>query len=146
MQMSVDFNDNNLSQFLQGASERIDKRIKAGVQAVSREMVREVTGREGLSKYPRHKKGTPTPSPVGEPPAQVTTNLRRSVKIQPARRIGFGNYEQTVQNTAIYARVQEFGSSRIPKRPFMAPARKRTMQKADKLFVRAVILEVKRGK
>lgn len=146
MQTGATFDDNGLGKHLQGMSARIDKRVKAGVQAISRDFVREVTGREGLSKYPRHSRGTPTPSPAGDVPAQVTTMLRKSNQIQPAVRIGFGVYQQTVQNNAVYARIQEFGGSNTPARPFMRPAKIRTMAKADKLFKQAVLLEVKRGK
>ena len=146
MQTGMTYDDGGLGKHLQGLSARIDNRVKAGVQAVSREFMREVTGKEGLSKYPRHKRGTPTPSPAGEPPAQVSTMLRKSMQIRPAVRIGFGIYEQTVQNGAVYARIQEFGSSRTPARPFMRPAKNRTMKKADRLFKQAVLLEVKRGK
>jgi HK97 gp10 family phage protein len=115
---------------------QVDTAVRKATNAVAAELKREITGKEGLSKYGRHKKGTDTPSPAGEPPAQVTTNLRRSIKIYTAKKIGFGQYSQAVMPTAIYAHAQERGTDRLPKRPYMKPARDRIMKqkKAQAIF------------
>jgi hypothetical protein len=130
--------------------ERLDALVRQSVQAVSLEAVRELTGRDGLSKYGRHKRGTPTPSPAGEPPAQVSTMLRKSVAIMPVRRVGFAHYTQSTMPTMVYARVQELGdpSRNIPARPFVRPARDRMVSsgKVREIFAKKLIKEMnKRG-
>jgi hypothetical protein len=128
--------------------EKLDLLVKQGVQNVSKQALREITGKEGLSKYGRHKKGTPTTSPAGEPPAQMTTMLRRSVTIMPMRRIGFGHYTQETMPTMVYARVQELGdlSRGIPARPYIAPARNRLVMsgRAKEIFAQGIKKEMNR--
>jgi HK97 gp10 family phage protein len=117
---------------------QVNTAVRKATNAVAAELKREITGKEGLSKYGRHKKGKDTPSPSDgkSPPAQVTTNLRRSIKIYTAKKIGFGQYSQSVMPTAVYARAQERGTDRLPARPYMKPARDRIMKqkKAQAIF------------
>ena len=143
MQVKVDFNDHHLIKQFQAMPETIDRAVRVAVNKVTAEARREITGSEGLSKYGRHQAGTPTPSPPGEPPAQVTTNLRRSIKAYPARKEGFGKYSAYVEPTAIYARAQELGTATMPARPFMHPARERMNRKASKIFRDALYVELK---
>jgi len=116
----------------------LDIAVKKGLAQVTSEMVRETTGPLGLSKYPRHKPGTKTDSPPGEPPAQITTDLRRSIRFGTARRKGFAFYEQDVDaGRMVYAAAQEFGvPGRLPKRPFLAPAFSRitSNRRAENIF------------
>jgi HK97 gp10 family phage protein len=143
MQVKVDFNDHHLIKQIQAMPEAVDKAVRMAVNKVTAEARREITGSEGLSKYGRHQAGTPTSSPPGEPPAQITTNLRRSIKISPARKIGFGKYSGYVEPTAIYAKAQELGTATMPARPFMHPARERMDRKATRIFRDALYVELK---
>ena len=71
-----------------------------------------------------HRRGTPTPEPPGNPPSVITGTLRRSIKTEGPRRIGFGSYEAQVGPTVVYARVQELGGgpSDLPARPYLKPS------------------------
>lgn len=133
----------------------LDTAVRKAVAKLSGLAVKEITGREGLSKYPRHAAGTKTPSPAGEPPAQMTTMLRRTVTIMPMRRVGFAHYAQETMPTMAYARIQELGgtvnlpnggTAIIPARPYVAPARKRLVDsgRAKEVFREHVIRELMR--
>ena len=133
----------------------LDTAVRKAVAKLSGLAVKEITGREGLSKYPRHAAGTKTPSPAGEPPAQMTTMLRRTVTIMPMRRVGFAHYAQETMPTMVYARIQELGgtvnlpnggTAIIPARPYVAPARKRLVDsgRAKEVFRDHVIRELMR--
>lgn len=74
-----------------------------------------------------HMAGTPTPSAPGEPPALVTGNLRRSIKVTGPQRIGPQTWRGEVGPSAVYGRIQELGgwvdqSRFLPARPYMQPA------------------------
>jgi hypothetical protein len=68
-----------------------------------------------------HKKGTPTPSSPGQPPTNITGNLRRSISSSVKR--GFGlSYIATVGPTMIYSRALELGmGDDNVKYPFVLP-------------------------
>lgn len=133
----------------------LDAAVRKAVAKLSGEAQREMTGTKGLSKYARHAAGTPTPSPPGEPPAQVSTMLRRTVTMMPTRRVGFAHYTQDTMPTMTYARIQELGGvirlanggmAIIPARPFVAPARKRLTDggRATRIFREQVVKELMR--
>lgn len=78
-----------------------------------------------LSTY-SHPKGTKTPSAPGEPPAVVSGQLRRSIKVVGPRPIGGGTWEAQIGPTAAYGRIQELGGeiwtgATLPPRPYLAP-------------------------
>ena len=73
-----------------------------------------------------HPKGTRTNAPAGGPPAVVSGQLRRSVKVTGPRSLGGGTYEAKIGPTAAYGRIQELGGeiwtgARLPARPYLAP-------------------------
>lgn len=73
-------------------------------------------------KKKAHKKGTPTPSAPGEPPATVTGTLARSEQVDGPEEIGFGHYVAAVGPTVSYGRIQELGGeagrgATLPARP-----------------------------
>lgn len=148
MQVEATFNDHGALKHFNSLPAHIDAAVKKAVDFAGAEAVREMTGKEGLSKYSRHKKGTPTPSPAGDPPAQVTTNLRKSVKKFPAHRIGFGSYSIKVMPTAIYAKAQELGLPErgLPARPFAEPARNRLRKnkRLERMFRHTMYQELKK--
>lgn len=81
-----------------------------------------------LSRY-SHSRGTPTPSPPGQPPAYISGTLRSSFETTPPVPSGAGEWSAVVGPTTVYARIQEEGGmagrghrSRIPKRPYLRPA------------------------
>lgn len=132
MQVDIQFNDNHIIKQFDTMPQRVDKAVRLAVNKVAAEARREVTGSQGLSKYGRHKGNKP--SPPGEPPAQRTGNLRRTVKAFPARRIGFGEYSAYVEPQASYAKYLELGTATMPARPFMHPAKERMDGKAKRIF------------
>lgn len=74
-----------------------------------------------------HPKGTPTPSAPGEPPALVTGQLRRSIRVQTLK-IAPGVYQAKIGPTTVYGRVQELGGAtgrggrtNLPARPYVKP-------------------------
>jgi HK97 gp10 family phage protein len=147
MKVEAIFDDHGAINHFKATSKKIDDAVKKAVNLAGAEGVREMTGKEGLSKYGRHPKGTPTPSPVGEPPAQVSTNLRRSVKKFPVTRKGLGHYSVEVMPTALYARAQELGNGNLPARPFVEPARKRLRanKKLERIFRETIYKELKKS-
>jgi hypothetical protein len=68
-----------------------------------------------------HKMGTPTPSRPGQPPTNVTGNLRRSISSNVQQ--GFGlSYTATVGPGMIYSRSLELGMGKNNvKYPFVFP-------------------------
>jgi phage gpG-like protein len=88
-----------------------------------------------------HPPGTPTPSAPGEPPAQVSGRLARSVERDEPRERGFGDYEATVGPDTAYARIQEQGgftgrghATRLPARPYLAPSIAETAPRMRDIF------------
>ncbi|MBD0743606.1 hypothetical protein BG418_18710 [Streptomyces sp. CBMA152] len=84
--------------------------------------------RSNLSRY-SHQRGTPTPSPPGQPPALISGRLRSSFQSTAPVQAGAGMWSAVVGPTTVYARIQEEGGmagrghrSRIPKRPYLRPA------------------------
>lgn len=88
-----------------------------------------------------HPPGTPTPSPPGSPPALVTGDLMRSVKVRgplPGRNAHVVRFQ--IGPTIVYSRIQELGGrvrrhnrghmgpqvegayTRIPARPYVKPS------------------------
>ena len=87
----------------------------------------EAETKKALTTY-SHPKGTPTPSPPGRPPAIVTGQLRRSIKVEGPTRAGVATYQAKIGPTAIYGRIQELGGmtgrghkTRLPPRPYLEP-------------------------
>lgn len=87
----------------------------------------EAETKKALSTY-SHPKGTPTPSPPGRPPAVVSGQLRRSIKVQGPTPLGAGTWEARIGPTAVYGRIQELGGNtgwggltHLPARPYLAP-------------------------
>ena len=140
MQITTEFSDDtNIMAMLQKMPDEVDKAVKQAVQIVSGDAKREITGREGLGKW-RHRKGTPTPSPSmgpGNPPAQITGNLRNSVQSRPPVRHGLGDYSQETMPGVVYARAQELGTNVLPRRSYIEPVRHRmrTNNRAGKIFM-----------
>lgn len=72
--------------------------------------------------------GGPPPSPPGTPPARRSGHLQDSVTVVPA--VGGGGIaEAQAGNTAVYARIHEFGgdtgrghATHLPPRPYIAPS------------------------
>jgi hypothetical protein len=107
----------------------------------------ERTGKRLLRTH-THPLGTPTTSPVGDPPALVTGNLVRSWRSTPARR---GRRPNTVEArsgpTAAQSRIQELGGViddgfgrgvriGIPARPFVGPAARKAVPAIRRIYVR----------
>lgn len=75
-----------------------------------------------------HKRGTPTPSRPGQPPALVSGTLRRSVIVDRPRLVGPFRWRARVGPTVVYARIQDKGgvagrnhTVRLPARPYARP-------------------------
>jgi len=111
-----------------------------------------------------HERGTPTPSDPGDPPALVSGNLRRSIRVEGPHPIGPHTWRGQVGPTAEYGRIQELGGeihtriaerpmfsagqagtgTPIPARPYMDPALRESLDEIRAIFVeefRKAILE-----
>lgn len=107
---------------------RLQEMLTAGVDcadeaamAMGEETERAVRGQ--LSKA-SHALGTPTPAPVGGPPAMISGTLRDGVTTVP-----LGNGAVQVGGTAVYARIQQLGgysgwnrATYTPARPYLEAA------------------------
>lgn len=73
-----------------------------------------------------HRRGTPTPSQPGEPPALITGNLRRSITVTGPEPLTANTWRGQVGPTAVYGRVQELGGPTgrgvLPARPYLEPS------------------------
>jgi hypothetical protein len=131
--VTVDMGDDERVYWRQ-AARRIDFAMSRATTQLGYELRREITGKQGLSMYGRHKAwrvskngemvwNYPNPatglpwSPAGmkgstesTPPTQVTTKLRTTTTADSTVRKGFGSYEKFVGPTVVYARVQDEGN------------------------------------
>lgn len=115
-----------LKDALRAMASRIDA-ATPGAVAAAVELAQE-QAQSNLSRY-SHARGTPTPSPPGEPPAQISGDLHDNWESTPPVSSGAGTWTCTLRPTMAYAAVQEFGgpSGRGGKtvlraRPFLRPA------------------------
>lgn len=76
-----------------------------------------------------HARGTPTPSPRGEPPARIDGALWGSVKVSLPVPDGLSGWMCEISSGLVYSRIQETGGwagrglhSYLPPRPYMQPA------------------------
>ena len=150
LEVKVDASLQKLIHKYQSLPEDVDMAVLKGVVRVVEEFRKEVVGRQGLSKYPRHPEGTPTPSPAGDPPAQVTGRLFRSVKAGPPVRVKQAHYKVSIGPQKVpYARAQELGNPKqnLPARPYMAPARERLLRRSSTIYFNEVrrVLTGKKG-
>lgn len=88
----------------------------------------EERARANLSRT-SHRRGTPTPSAPGEPPALITGALRGSFDILGPTETGAATWRAVLGPTAVYARIQELGgqtgrnhATTLPARPYLRPA------------------------
>lgn len=116
---------------LMAAFGRMSRRVDAGSRiatAAGAHLIEKKT-KERLTTY-SHKKGEPTPSPPGQPPALITGTLRRSIKVTgPMAAAGPYAYEAQIGPTVVYGRIQELGgvcgrnrATTLPARPYLTPA------------------------
>lgn len=76
-----------------------------------------------------HARGTPTPSPPGQPPAKISGDLAGSMTASDPTQQGIGHWLAETAPHTVYAAIQEHGgnagrggASYLPPRPYMAPA------------------------
>lgn len=112
---------------LRQMARRADDGAAAAAGAMAREG-REVI-REGLNKR-SHPRGTPTPSPPGQPPAKISGRLRDHMVVVPARQAGAHRWVATAGSDGQlpYDRIQNQGgvagrnhASTLPPRPYISP-------------------------
>lgn len=97
----------------------------------------ELETKKSLTRY-SHPKGTPTPSPPGQPPAIVGGALRRSVRVRKSYSLGPGQWAAQVGPTIVYGRIQELGGvtgrghrTTLPARPYLGPSVKRLIDSGE---------------
>jgi hypothetical protein len=111
---------------LRAMAVRVEEATPIAVTAAA-ELV-ENQAKANLSRY-SHARGTPTPSPRGEPPAMIDGTLRDNWEKSPPVPTGTGGWVCTLRPTTVYAGIQEFGgkagrggASVLPERPYLRPA------------------------
>ncbi|WP_395393056.1 HK97-gp10 family putative phage morphogenesis protein [Novosphingobium sp. BL-8A] len=82
-----------------------------------------------------------TPSAPGSPPNNDSSVLRNNIETNQVAPLVV-----EVSSNAPYAAAQEFGNSRLPARPYMAPARDAKKKEVTQLVRKAVDRAVKRSK
>lgn len=103
----------------QGAAAAAAAMARAGKDAIQ----------EQLAKR-SHARGTPTPSPAGQPPAKISGRLHDSIITVRAREVGPHRWVAMAGPDGVeYARIQEKGgvagrnhASVLPPRPYVLPA------------------------
>ncbi|GAA1030805.1 MULTISPECIES: phage virion morphogenesis protein [Amycolatopsis] len=90
-----------------------------------------------------HRRGTPTPSSPGQPPALVSGNLMRSIAVRGPTG-GLGVWGASIGPTAIYGRIQELGgmtgrhhAAHLPPRPYADPAAHETFPIIESTYLAA---------
>lgn len=91
-----------------------------------------------------HKRGTPTPSPPGEPPAKVSGHLSRTVKGRGPTVVRRGVFMAEIGPTAAYSRIQELGGvtgaghrTTLPARPYIKPTNRAEFARIHGMYRRA---------
>jgi phage gpG-like protein len=117
---------------------------KAAANAMGEAGRDEIKRKLGQRSHPR---GTPTPSPPGQPPARIGGHLQGSVTALPPSG-GGGVWTSVVgPHGVVYAAIQQFGgvagrnhASTLPPRPYMGvnPARERIAQAGASAFYRVM--------
>lgn len=112
---------------LRQMADRADRGAAAAAGAMAREGKHAIREQLGKRSHPR---GTPTPSPPGQPPAKISGHLRDNIIVVPARQAGAHRFVAMAgPDGVIYARIQEKGgvagrnhASVLPPRPYVLPA------------------------
>lgn len=119
-------------------------RALAATRSATRDGLRTLK-RRGIGRLSRyfHLPGTPTPSPVGEPPARISGHLAGSLTPSGPRPTGTG-FTGELGPTAVYSRIQELGgqagrghSVTIPPRPYLAPTVRDSRQDLRRTYLEA---------
>ncbi|WP_020658398.1 hypothetical protein [Amycolatopsis benzoatilytica] len=137
----AEFHFLGVSEFKAAIEGSIARQVAATSTAVAKGAhVIEGKAKEELTKA-SHKRGTPTPSMAGQPPALVSGTLRRSVIVQGPKPTSSAGFSASIGPTAVYGRIQELGGmaghSRLPPRPYMRPAVTKSATELDSLFKEA---------
>ena len=104
MHMGVEFDDHGLIARYEQSGPAITAAVRQAAAVTSAMALADMVGKNGLSKFPAHQPGTPTPSAKGQPPAAITGKLRQSAVEFPIEDIGFGKVRGGVGTTEFYGR------------------------------------------
>ena len=111
---------------LRAMAARVDEATPMALHAAA--ALIEGKARANLSRR-SHARGTPTPSPPGQPPAMISGTLRSNWMVEGPVSNGTGAWMCTLYPTTVYAGIQEVGgwagrghSSHLPARPYLRPA------------------------
>jgi hypothetical protein len=139
--MEIRASNESTLRFLNGLSQKLDTRSEAIVNegaALAGESLRLMLSRSGW-----HMPGTRNHAPVGQTPKMEHTNLYNSVRVWPARKIGFGMYSAEAEPTARYAKFVDQGTRYMGARPYMLRARDHAVMEFDR-FLSGVTFELVR--
>ncbi|MGI5418653.1 hypothetical protein [Actinomadura luteofluorescens] len=111
---------------LRQMAERADRGAAAAAGAMAREAK---DGIQATLARRSHARGTPTPSPAGQPPAKISGRLKDHVIVVRARQEGAHRFVAAAgPRDVVYARIQEKGGvagrghrSTLPPRPYVLP-------------------------
>lgn len=111
---------------LRAMAARLESTTPVALHAAAAQV--EGKARANLSRY-SHRRGTPTPSPPGRPPAMISGTLRSNWLVEGPVPNGSGTWVCTLYPTTVYAGIQEVGGwagrghgSHLPARPYLRPA------------------------
>lgn len=119
---------------------------RAAAKAMGRQAEDEIKAQ--LSKR-SHSRGTPTPSPAGQPPAKVSGDLHDSVRAEVPRGMGGYVWASKVGGHTVYWRIQGLGgrtgrnhATTLPPRPYLEPAMREGQARVSEAGQRAFHREV----
>jgi len=130
-----------VDRFLAGVDLKVEQMRRATLAATAKALhLIEKRTKEKLG-LKSHRKGTPTPSGAGEPPALITGNLRRSITVTGPEPLTANSWRGSVGPTAVYGRVQELGGPTgrgvLPARPSLQPSYGELQEEIRRVFVAA---------
>lgn len=114
----MEFLQRNLDRLSDEVKEQIAEAIKDGAESIQKTAQESIKSGAKSGKVYKTSRGKHQTAAPGQPPAEYTGKLRKSIKIKYSQR----GLVAEVGSKAPHAHILEYGTKRQKKRPFMFPA------------------------
>lgn len=114
----MEFLQRNLDRLSDKVKAQVAEAVKDGAEAIRKTAQESIASGSKSGKVYKTKRGTHQSAAPGQPPAELTGKLRRSIKIRYYK----GGLAAEIGSKHPTAHLLEYGTKRIRKRPFMFPA------------------------